>query len=182
LPELLEGRSLDRGGACLVTTCGFAIDAADSRNDALDLALRDSIVLCLDVVFRGIGTGGEGIPLSLSNASIVELAGVLEREGAMSAGEDKISESTVFWRVGAVGERERTGVGDGVIVGGENNSSGPTRAGAGRGRAVSLGFSTRSSWRRKRKSSPNSSSSYNTNSVLQQNSSSYGGPFCFGNT
>ena len=134
---------------------------ADSRNDALDLALRDSTALCLGVTFRGIGAGRDGTPLSLSRASIVELAGVLEREGSTSVGDDKLSESVVLWRVDAAGERERTGVGDGVIVGGENTSSGSTRVGAGRGRAASFGFSIRSSWRRKRKSSPNSSSSYN---------------------
>jgi hypothetical protein len=161
---LLPGRSLDLGGgACFATPYEFVIDIADSRNDALDLALRDSIVLCLGVTFRGIGAGRDDTPLSLSRASIVELAGVLEREGSTSVCDEKLSESVVFWRVGATGERERTGVGDGAIVGGENTCSESMRVGAGRGRAASLGFSTRSSWRRKRKSSPNSSNSYSAN-------------------
>jgi hypothetical protein len=72
------------GRSLLATTCEFVIDIADSRNDALDLALRDSIVLCLGVTFRGIGAGRDDTPLSLSRASIVELAGVLEREGSTS--------------------------------------------------------------------------------------------------
>ena len=58
----------------------------------------------------------------------MELLGVLERENSMSVGVDKLSESVVLWRVGATGERERTGVGDGVIVGGENIGSGSMRA------------------------------------------------------
>ena len=158
----LPGRSLDLGGGVCLATYEFVIDAADSRNDALDLALRDSTVLCLGTTFRGIGAGRDCTPLSLSRASIVELAGVLEREGSTSVGDDRLSESVVLWRIGTVGERERTGVGDGVILGGENTTSGSTCVGTGRGRVVSFGFSTRSSWRRKRKSSPNSSSSYNT--------------------
>ena len=158
--ELLPGRSLDLGGgACL---CKLVIDTTDSRSDALDLALSDSTALCLGTTVRGVGAGRDDIPLSLSRASIVKLAGVLEREGSTSVGVDKLSESIVFWRVGTAGERERTGVGDGVI-GGENISSGSTRAGTGRERAASFGFSTRSSWRRKRKSRPNSSSSYDAN-------------------
>ena len=156
----LPGRSLDLGGGgCLATTCELVIDTADSRNDALDLALRDSTVLCLGVIFRGAGAGRDDTPLSLSRTSIVELAGVLEREGSTSVSDDRLSESVVFWRVGAAGEYERTGVGDGVIIGGENTGSGSMRVGTGRGRAASFGFSTRSPWRRKRKSSPNSSSS-----------------------
>jgi hypothetical protein len=162
---LLGGLSLDLGGGvCLVATCEFAID---SCNDALDLTLRDPSALCLGVAFRGIGAGREEIPLSLSSASIDELAGVLERECSVSVGDDGLSESVVLWRTGAAGERERTGVGDGVIVGGEINRSGSARAGAGRGRAISFGFSTRSSWRRNRKSSPNSSRNYNANLILQ---------------
>jgi len=39
---------------------------------------------------RGIGAGREGIPLSLSNASIVEFAGVLEREGSTSVGDGRV--------------------------------------------------------------------------------------------
>lgn len=118
-------------------------------------------MLCLGVTLRGIGAGRDDIPLSLSSASIVELAGVLEREGSTSVGDDKLSESVVLWRVCMAGERERTGVGDGVIVGGENINSGSAPAGTWRGRVISFGVSTRSSWRRKRKSSPNSSSNYN---------------------
>ena len=159
--ELLCGRSLDRGGGA--TTCGFPIDKADSRNDALDLALRDSTALRFGVTFRGIGAGREDIPLSLSSASIVELAGVLERESSVSVGDDRFTESIVLWRVCTAGERERTGVGDGVTVCGVSKSSESTRAGTGRGRAIPFGFSSRSSWSRKRKSSPNSSSSYNVN-------------------
>ena len=98
---------------------------------------------------------------------MVEFVGVLERERSTSVGDDRLSESVVLWRVGVAGERERIGVGDGVIVGGEIISSGSTRARVGRGRGASFGFSARSSWRRKRKSSPNSSSSYNVNSVSQ---------------
>lgn len=93
----LPGRSLDLGGgACLATAYEFVIDTADSRNDALDLVLRDSTVLCLGVTFRGIGAGRDCAPLSLSRASIVELAGVLEREGSMSVGDEKLSESVVL--------------------------------------------------------------------------------------
>jgi hypothetical protein len=93
---------------------------------------------------------------------MVELEGVLEREGSASVGDDRLSESVVLWRVDTAGERERTGVGDGVIVGGEVISCGSVRVGIGRGRVTSFGFSERSSWRRKRKSSPNSSSSCKT--------------------
>jgi hypothetical protein len=158
--ELLGGLSLDLGGGvCLATACEFAIATADSRSDALDLALSKSRALCLGAAFRGIGDERDDIPLSLSNASIVELEGVLEREGSMSVDVDTFSESAVLWRVGAAGERERTGVEDGAIVGGEIINSGSIRAGIGRGRGVSFGFSVRSCWRRKRKSSPNSSSS-----------------------
>ena len=93
----LEGRSLDLGGGvCLATACEFAIDIADSLSDALDLALSDSTVLCLGAIFRGVGAGSNDIPLSLSSASIVELAGVLEREGSTSVGDDKLSESVVL--------------------------------------------------------------------------------------
>jgi len=159
--ELLCGRSLDRGGGA--TTCEFPTDTADSRSDALDLVLRDSTALRLGVTFRGIGAGREGNPLSLSSASIVELAGVLERECSVSVGDDGFPESVVFWRAGTAGERERTGVGDGVNVDWEIKSSGSTRAGTGRGRTASFGFSPRSSWSRKRKSSPNSSSSCSAN-------------------
>jgi len=128
----LPGRSLDLGGGvCLATAYEFVIDIADSRNDALDLALRDSTVLCLGVTFRGIGAGRDCTPLSLIRTSIVELAGVLEREGSTSVSDDKLSESVVLWRVGAAGERERTGVGDGVILCGENTTSGSTCVGAG---------------------------------------------------
>lgn len=162
--ELLGGRSLDLGGGvCLAATCEFAIDTADSRSDALDLALKDSIAFSLGVAFRGIGDEWDDIPLSLSSASMVELEGVLEREGSRSVDDEKFSESVVLWRVGVAGERDRTGVGDGVTVGGEIISSGSTRAGIGRDRVASLGFSARSSRRMKRKSSPNSSSSCNTN-------------------
>lgn len=58
----------------------------------------------------------------------MELLGVLERESSVSVGVGRLSESVVLWRVGATGERERTGVGDGVIVDGENVSSGSMRA------------------------------------------------------
>lgn len=139
------------------------MDTADSRNDPLDLALRDSTALYLGAAFRGIGDGSDDIPLSLRSASMVELEGVLEREGSASVEIDKLSESVVLWRIGAAGERERIGVGDGAIVGGEIINSGSARAGTGRGRAISFGFSARSSSRRKRKSRPNSSSSYNAN-------------------
>lgn len=53
---------------------------------------------------------------------------MLERESSTSVGVGKLSESVVLWRVGATGERERTGVEDGVIVDGENISSGSMRA------------------------------------------------------
>lgn len=159
--ELLAGRSLDLGGGvCLAPTCEFAID---SRSDALDLALRESVALCLNVAFRGIGNERDDAPLSLRSASMAELEGVLEREGSISVGDGRLSGSVVLWRVGAAGERERTGVGDGVIIDEEIISSGSTRAGIGRGRGASFGFSVRSPWRRKRKSNPNSSSSYNAN-------------------
>ena len=68
---------------------------ADSRSDALDFALRDSIALCLSVAFRGIGDEWDDIPLSLRSASIVELEGVLEREGSTSV-DDRFSESVVL--------------------------------------------------------------------------------------
>lgn len=158
---MLCGRSLDRGGGAI--TCEFPTEPADSRSDALDLVLRESTALRLGVTFRGIGAERECNPLSLSSASIVELAGVLERECSVSVADGGFPESVVLWRVGTVGERERTGVGDGVIVGWEIKNSGSTRPGTGRGRAASFGFSSRSSWSRKRKSSPNSSSSCNTN-------------------
>lgn len=156
---MLVGLSLDLGGGvCLATTCEFAIGTADSRSDVLDFALRDSIVFCLGMAFLGVGDETCGIPLSLRSASMVELVGVLEREDSTSVGDDRFSELGILRGVG-VTERERTGVEDGVIVGEESISSGSTRAGIGRGR----GASARSSWRRKRKSSPNSSSSYNPN-------------------
>jgi len=44
--------------------------------------------------------------------SIVEFAGVLEREGSTSVGDGGLSES-VSGVISAAGERERTGVGDG---------------------------------------------------------------------
>src|SRR5579872_6371954 len=79
---LLGGRSLDLGGGvCLAITWEPAIEAADSRSDAFDLALRDSTALCLGTAFRGIGDERD-IPLSLRSASIVELEGVLDREGS----------------------------------------------------------------------------------------------------
>lgn len=95
--EALGGRSLDLGGGvCLATTCEFPIDKADSRNDVLDLVLRDPTALRFGVTFRGIGVGREDTPLSLSSASIVELAGVLERERSISVGDDRSSESVVL--------------------------------------------------------------------------------------
>lgn len=139
------------------------MDTADSRNDPLDLALRDSTALCLSPAFRGIGDGSDDIPLSLRSASMVELEGVLEREGSASVEVDRLSESAVLWRIGAAGERERIGVGDGVIVGGEIITSRSARAGTGRGGRIPFGSSARSSPRRKRKSRPNSSNSYNAN-------------------
>jgi hypothetical protein len=94
---LLGGRSLDLGGGvCLATTCEFPIDMADSRSDALDFALRGSIALSLGIAFRGIGDERDDNPLSLSSASMVELEGVLDREGSTSVGDDKVSESVVL--------------------------------------------------------------------------------------